>query len=77
MSNLAEGFERSKVTEFHQYICIAKGSCAELRCQLYAAKDSGYLDDDVFRDLMNKAREVGRILGGLRKAVDRKRQKRS
>ncbi len=77
MSNLAEGFERGKVTEFHQYICIAKGSCAELRCQLYAAKDSGYLDDDVFRDLMNKAREVGRILGGLRKAVDRKRQKRS
>ena len=73
MSNLAEGFERGKVTEFHQFISIAKGSCAELRCQLYIAKDSEHISDEIFLDLMRKAEEVGRIIGGLRKAVGRKR----
>jgi four helix bundle protein len=31
MSNLAEGFERGSRSEFHQFIVIAKGSCAEVR----------------------------------------------
>ena len=31
MSNLAEGYERGGAAEFHRFITIAKGSCAELR----------------------------------------------
>ena len=31
LSNIAEGFERGKRTEFHQYLVVAKGSCAEVR----------------------------------------------
>ena len=30
MANLAEGFERGSSAEFHQFIVISKGSCAEL-----------------------------------------------
>jgi four helix bundle protein len=37
MSNLAEGFERESRTEFHQYIVVAKASCAEVRSDLYLA----------------------------------------
>ena len=48
MSNLAEGFERGRPAEFHQFLSIAKGSCAELRAQLYVALDAGYLTQPVF-----------------------------
>jgi four helix bundle protein len=74
MSNLAEGFERGRPTEFHQFLSIAKGSCAELRSQLYVALDVGYLDQSIFEALMTKAMEVGRLLGGLRRSVELRRE---
>jgi len=73
MSNLAEGFERGKPTEFHQFISIAKGSCAEVRAQLYAAWDADYLEKEDFILLMQMAREVSKIIGGLRKSIENKR----
>src|SRR6185312_15766893 len=73
MSNLAEGFERGRPSEFHQFLSVAKASCAELRTQLYVALDVGYLSLPVFEQLMAQATEVGRLLGGLRLAVERRR----
>ena len=73
MSNLAEGFERGKASEFHQFCSVAKGSCAELRSQLYVAVDVGYLAQTTFDNLLAEAQEVGQIIGGLRAAVERKR----
>src|SRR6266511_2737933 len=48
MSNVAEGFERGKSAEFHQFLCIAKASCAEVRSQLYVALDVGHLNHQSF-----------------------------
>jgi four helix bundle protein len=73
MSNIAEGFERGRPSEFHQFLSVAKASCAELRAQLYVSLDAGYITDELFHELMLKAMEVGRIIGGLRSAVERKR----
>ncbi|NTW68463.1 MAG: four helix bundle protein [Chlorobiaceae bacterium] len=75
MSNLAEGFERNSKNEFHQFLVIAKGSCAEVKSQLYVALDAEYLDKPMFQQLKNQAEEVSRIIGGLRASVDLKRQK--
>ncbi|MEW6126239.1 MAG: four helix bundle protein [Acidobacteriota bacterium] len=73
MSNIAEGFERGKATEFHQFLSIAKASCAEFRSQLYVALDAGYLEKPAFDSLMTKAKELGQIIGGLRASVQRRR----
>jgi len=73
MSNVAEGFERGKRGEFHQFLSTAKASCAEVRSQLYVALDVGYLSDSVFGTLLLQAEEVARIVGGLRASVAKQR----
>jgi four helix bundle protein len=73
MSNIAEGFERGRPGEFHQFISMAKASCAELRAQLYVALDVGYVSSARFNDLMAQATEVSLILGGLRASIERRR----
>ena len=71
MSNLAEGFERNRRGEFHQYLSTAKASCAEVRSQLYVALDAGYVTVEEFDTLLAEAEEVGRIIGGLRASVQK------
>lgn len=39
--NIAEGFERAAPGEFHRFLTYAKGSCGEVRSQLYNALDVG------------------------------------
>ena len=73
MSNIAEGFDRGSRGEFHQFLVVAKASCAEVRSQLYVAKDVGYIDQEVFNNLNSGADELSRILGGLRAAVQKQR----
>ncbi len=73
MANIAEGFERKRRTEFHQFLSVAKASCAELRSHLYVALDAGYLSSQKFIELTALAQEAGRILGGLRSVVEKQR----
>ena len=76
MSNIAEGFERRGRREFHQFLSTAKGSCAEVRSQLYVAFDIGYLGKSDFHKLLAQAEEVGRVVGGLRASVEKLRDER-
>ena len=72
MSNIAEGFERSSLKEFFQFLSTAKSSCAEVRSQLYVALDVNYLQESTFKKLMHQSYEVARIIGGLRSSIGRK-----
>jgi four helix bundle protein len=71
MSNLAEGFERGSRKEFHQFLVIAKASCAEVRSQLYLALDIGYMNKEKFDELNEIALEASRIIGGLKASVQK------
>jgi four helix bundle protein len=74
MSNIAEGFERGSAAEFHRFLTIAKGSCAEVRSQLYVALDVGYVQHAEFAKPLADSEEVGRVIGGLRTSVARRRE---
>ena len=65
MSNIAEGHDRGGTREFIQFLATAKGSAAEVRCQLYVTADQGYLDQKEFSELSTLATETARMLSGL------------
>lgn len=48
MSNIAEGFERGSDKDFARFLYIAKGSCGEIRSQLYVALDRRYITQEEF-----------------------------
>ncbi|HCO94532.1 MAG TPA: four helix bundle protein [Phycisphaerales bacterium] len=64
-SNITEGFERGSKREFIQFLYIAKGSCGELRSQLYIAKDLGYLDNGVSDNLIKSAYNTSKQISGF------------
>ena len=69
MSNISEGFESGTRESFVNYLYIAKGSAGEVRAQLYAASDIGYLNIETFKDLKSRAEECSRLLNSFIKAV--------
>ncbi|MDP1688542.1 MAG: four helix bundle protein [bacterium] len=62
LSNIAEGFERGTQAELLNYLYIAKGSAGEVRAQLYAALDVGYLNIEMFKNLKGLAEECSRLI---------------
>lgn len=64
-SNIAEGFERESQKECLIFLSYAKGSCGELRSQIYVGMDIGYIEKEVGKTWIKEANEISSMLGGL------------
>jgi four helix bundle protein len=71
-SNIAEGYERKSPRDFIRFLVIAKGSCGELRTQLYIAQKIGYINTNSCQDYIGETQEISAMLSGLIKTIQQK-----
>ena len=64
-SNIAEGFERESQKENLNFLSYAKGSCGELRCQIYIGMEIEYIPRDVGKRWIEEAIEISSMISGL------------
>jgi four helix bundle protein len=68
-SNIAEGAERGSTKDFAHFLNYSKGSCGELRTQLYIARKLKAVAKGDFENLIAETKEISAMLQGLRRSV--------
>ena len=71
-SNIAEGSSKNSPKDFVRFINIAQGSLSELQTQLIIANELGYFKTEVLEKYLSQIKEVGNLLGGLKKYLCQK-----
>jgi len=64
-NNIAEGFENQSNKQMTQFLYIAKGSCGELRSQIYLMSSLDLITKEDQSDLYNKCIEISKMLAGF------------
>ena len=61
-SNIAEGYERNTNKDFIRFLYISKGSCSELRTQIYLAMNIGLFKPEKGEKLLESSRKISAML---------------
>ncbi|GGP85102.1 four helix bundle protein [Shewanella ulleungensis] len=64
-SNIAEGFERKSRKEFANFLSYAKGSCGELRTQIYIGIKIEYISSEIGNQWIRESEEISRMIASL------------
>jgi len=64
-SNIAEGYERKSNKEFVRFLYISRGSCGELRTQIYLAISLNYINKETGQELINKTKKLSSMIYNL------------
>ncbi len=72
-SNITEGFERNNNNEFIYFLRIAKGSCGELRTQLYISKEIGYITEQEFLAISDQLVKLSSMIGKFARYLQAKK----
>lgn len=68
-AKVAEGKGRIGPKEFAHHLSIAHGSLCEMETHLQIGRRLGYLLDEELRELLARAKEVGRLILGLLRSL--------
>ena len=71
-ANIAEGRERKYSKEFVQHLSIAYSSLAELETHIQIAQRLNYINSTKTKNLLEKTSEIGRMINGLRKSIEKR-----
>ena len=71
-ANIAEGRQRQHSKEFLQHLSIAYGSLAEVETHIQIAGRLNYVGENQINRLIDTTSEIGRMLNGLRKSIEKK-----
>ena len=76
-SNIAEGAERDSDGDFIRFLRISKGSCGELRTQLYISErvrqKLGQVPLEGSRPMIQETKEISAMLQGLIRSIESRR----
>lgn len=64
-SNIAEGYERESKKETMNFLSYAKGSCGELRSQIYIGMEINYINQDTGKLWISEAKAISSMLKSL------------
>ena len=70
-SNIAEGAARNTQKDFTRFLHMSLGSAAELQTQLLISKNLGYMNSDIYEELILKTETMSKMLSGLIKSINR------